>query len=147
METLPTDFKEFIVLLNSHEVRYLIVGGYAVAYHGYPRLTGDIDFCVEVSEENAHNLEAVLTDFGFAGLGLTASDFLTPGQIIQLGYPPHRIDIVTALSGVDFAEAWKERTAGELGGIPVHFIGKTALLANKAASGRPKDLADLDALS
>lgn len=147
METLPTDFREFIELLNSHEVRYLIVGGYAVAYHGYPRLTGDIDFFVEVSEGNARKLEAVLIDFGFAELGLTASDFLTPGQIIQLGYPPHRIDIVTALSGVEFAEAWKERTAGELGGVPAKFIGKKALLANKAASGRPKDLADLDALS
>jgi hypothetical protein len=147
MGKLPKDLREFIELLNSHEVRYLIVGGYAVAYHGYPRMTGDIDFFLEVSEENAAKLEAVLSDFGFGGLGLTAQDFLEPGKIIQLGHPPNRIDLLTSISGVSFAEAWEDRVADELDGLPVNFIGRQALLTNKAASGRPKDRADLDSLS
>ena len=102
MLKLPKDLREFIELLNSHEVRYLIVGGYAVAYHGHPRATGDIDFVVEVSEENARKLEAVLLDFGFGGLGLTAADFLQPGIVVQLGYPPNRIDLLTTISGASF---------------------------------------------
>ena|SRR5437870_8819737 len=114
MERLPKDLREFIELLNSHDVRYLIVGGYAVAYHGYPRTTGDIDFFLEVSEENAAKMEAVLIDFGFGGLGLTRQDFLKPDQIIQLGYPPNRIDLLTAISGVSFAEAWEARVRDEL---------------------------------
>lgn len=147
MQKLPKDFREFIELLNSHEVRYLIVGGYAVAYHGYPRMTGDIDFFLAVSEENAAKLEAVLNDFGFGGLGLTAQDFLEPGKIIQLGYPPNRIDLLTSISGISFAEAWEDRVTDELDGLPVNFVGRKTLLVNKAASGRPKDQADLDALS
>jgi Nucleotidyltransferase of unknown function (DUF6036) len=127
---LPRDLREFIALLNSHDVKYLIVGGYAVAYHGYPRATGDIDLFVEVSQENARKLIAVLGEFGFASLGLTEKDFLVPGSIIQLGYPPNRIDLVTSISGVTF-----------------FVVDKQTLMANKAASGRPKDLADLDALS
>lgn len=147
MQKLPTDLREFIELLNSHEVRYLIVGGYAVAYHGYPRMTGDIDFFLAVSEENAVKMEAVLRDFGFGGLGLTAQDFLEPGKIIQLGYPPNRIDLLTSISGVNFAEAWEDRVTDELDGLLVNFVGRKTLLVNKAASGRPKDRADLDALN
>jgi hypothetical protein len=146
MAKLLQDLREFIELLNSHEVRYLIVGGFAVAYHGHPRMTGDIDFFVEVSEENARKLEAVLVDFGFGGLGLSAEDFKAPGKIIQLGYPPNRIDLITSISGATFAEAWESRVTGELDGLPVTFVGKDILMANKAASGRPKDMADLDAL-
>jgi hypothetical protein len=147
MGKLPKDLREFIVLLNSHEVRYLIVGGYAVAYHGYPRATGDIDFFVEVSEENAAKLAAALIDFGFGDLGLTAQDFLESGKIIQLGYPPNRIDLLTSISGVSFAEAWDDRVTDELDGLPVNFIGRRMLLTNKAAAGRPQDKADLDSLS
>ena len=147
MLKIPRDSKEFIELLNKNEVRYLIVGGYAVAFHGHPRMTGDIDFFVERSEENARKLAAVLTEFGFAGLGLTASDFLEPETIVQLGYPPNRIDLVTSISGVAFAQAWERRVGEEVDGVVMPFLGREDLLANKAASGRPKDLADLDALS
>jgi hypothetical protein len=118
-----------------------------VAYHGYPRTTGDIDFFVEVSEENAHKLVAVLGQFGFASLGLTAKDFLEPGTIIQLGYPPNRIDLVTSISGVTFSEAWEHRVCDRVEGLTMVFVDKPTHLANKAASGRPKDLADLHALS
>ena len=145
--TLSKDLREFVELLNSHDVRYLIVGGYAVAYHGHPRTTGDIDFFVEVSEENAQKLCAVLDAFGFAALGLTKQDFLEPGTIVQLGYPPNRIDLVNAISGVAFAEAWERRVSHQGDGLTMLFVDKETLLVNKAASGRPKDLADLDALS
>ena len=147
MPKLPNDLREFIELLNAHDVRYVIVGGYAVAYHGFPRLTGDIDFFVETSEENAQRLESVLTDFGFGSIGLSSEDFKKPDQIIQLGYPPNRIDLITSISGVTFAEAWADKVSDDLGGIPVTFIGKKTLLANKAASGRLKDRADLDSLT
>jgi hypothetical protein len=144
---LQKDLREFIELLNSNDVRYLIVGGHAVAYHGYPRTTGDIDFFVEVSEDNAAKLEKVLVGFGFGSLGLTAKDFREPGTIIQLGYPPNRIDLVTSISGVAFAEAWESRICDRVEGLPMIFLDKQTLLANKAASGRPKDLADIAALS
>jgi hypothetical protein len=147
MMKLPKDFREFIELLNSHDVRYLIVGGYAVAYHGHPRMTGDIDVFIEISEENAKKLEAVMADFGFSSLGLTANDFLEPGIIIQLGYPPNRIDLITSLSGVDFASAWEERVSETMDGVKLVFIDKNSLIVNKSVAGRPKDLADLDALS
>src|SRR5437588_259781 len=147
MEKLQSDLREFIELLNSHEVRYLIVGGYAVAYHGHPRFTGDIEFFIEASSENASKLMAVLNDFGFGGIGLKASDFDRPDQIVQLGYPPNRIDLITSLSGATFADAWEKRIIDELDGVPVNFIDKRTLLANKASTGRLKDKADLDALS
>ena len=147
MLKLPTDLREFIELLNSHDAHYLIVGGYAVAYHGYPRTTGDIDFFVEVSEANAAKLEAVLIDFGFGSLGLTKQDFLQPGIIIQLGYPPNRIDLITAISGVAFDDAWQKRITDEVDGVRMVFVDRSTLLTNKASSGRPKDLADVDALS
>jgi len=118
-----------------------------VAYHGYPRATGDIDLFVEVSQENARKLIAVLGEFGFAGLGLTETDFLVPGSIIQLGYPPNRIDLVTSISGVTFAYAWERRIGCHVEGLTMFVVDKQTLKANKAASGRPKDLADLDALS
>jgi hypothetical protein len=146
MQRLNSDLREFIELLNSHNIRYLIVGGFAVAYHGYPRMTGDIDVFLEATEDNARKMEAVLAAFGFAGLGLTAADFLKPNRIIQLGYPPNRIDLHTAISGAGFTEAWDDRAAGKIDGIPVPFIGKRTLLTNKAAAGRPQDKADLDAL-
>jgi predicted nucleotidyltransferase len=146
MQNLISDLREFIELLNSHEVRYLIVGGFAVAFHGYPRLTGDIDFFLDSTPENAQKIQAVLRDFGFGSLGLTADDFTRPNQIVQLGFPPNRIDLLTSISGATFPEAWESRVGGELEGIAVTFVGKETLLVNKAASGRPKDMADLDAL-
>jgi hypothetical protein len=143
---LPRDLSEFIRSLNSRSVEYLVVGGYALAFYGTPRFTGDIDFLVRPSAENAARLERALADFGFTALGLSATDFLEPGQMIQLGYPPNRIDLLTSLTGVDFDEAWGERVAGEIDGLPVMFIGRAALVKNKRAVGRPQDLADLHAL-
>ena len=147
MVQIPKDLKEFIELLNSHNVKYVIVGGYAVAFHGHPRTTGDIDLFIEISEENASKLERVMGEFGFGGLGLTTKDFLESGTIIQLGYSPNRIDLVTSISGVTFAEAWKHRVCDHVEGLTLVFVDKKTLLANKKASGRPKDLADLDALT
>jgi len=138
--------REFIELLNSRDVRYMIAGGHAVAFHGHPRMTGAIDVFVEVSEENAGKIEAVLAEFGFASLGLSAKDFLEPRTIVQLGYPPDRIDVLTSLSGVSFDEAWARRVTTVVEGLPLSFIGRDDLIANKAATGRPKDLADIRAL-
>ena len=147
MLNLPKDFKEFIELLNAHEVRYLIVGGYAVAFHGFPRMTGDIDFFVEATYENAKRLERVLDEFGFGSLGLDDNDFYAADTIIQLGYTPQRIDIMTAVGGLNFDEAWRNRVEAEGDGVIMVYVGKENLLESKAASGRSKDLIDLDALT
>jgi hypothetical protein len=140
------DFSEFIESLNSNHVDYVIVGGYAMAFHGVPRYTGDIDFLVRVSPENAARLERSLIAFGFGSAGITANDFLQPGRVVQLGFPPFRIDIVTSISGVDFDELWDRRIASELDGVPVHFIDRDSFIKNKRAAGRAKDRADLEAL-
>lgn len=141
---LQKDLREFIALLNSKQVDYVIVGGHAVAFHGYPRYTGDIDFLVRCSPENARRLMDVLEEFGFGGVGISIDDFETPGRITQLGRPPNRIDLLTSLSGIDFDEVWSGRVASQLDDLPVAFIGKEALLKNKRASGRAKDLADVE---
>lgn len=143
---LSKDLSEFIGLLHSTGVKYLIVGGHAVAFHGHPRFTGDIDFFIERTEINAARVEKVLQGFGFGGLGLTAADFLEPSIVVQLGRPPRRIDLLTSIDGVEFERAWPHRVVSELGGIPVHFIGKEDLLRNKRATGRAQDLADLEKL-
>jgi hypothetical protein len=140
------DWREFIELLNSHAVDYLIVGAWARAFHGVPRSTGDIDFFVRSSPENADKLMAVLNQFGLASLGITREDFLIQGRIVQLGIDPCRIDIITGISGVSFEEAWEERLRGEIDGIPTFFLSLRLFRRNKEASGRPKDLADLDAI-
>jgi len=114
-----------------------------VAFHGHPRFTGDIDFFVERSAGNADRLVRVVGEFGFRGLGLSARDFLEPDTVIQLGRPPHRIDLLTAIDGVTFEQAWAGRVEAELDGIRVAYLGKAELIANKRASGRPQDLADL----
>src|SRR5438045_1838126 len=106
---LAKDFREFVALLNSNHVEYVIVGGYALAFHGAPRYTGDIDILVRRSPENAARLETSLATFGFGSVGISAKDFLEEGQIVQLGYPPHRIDILTSISGVSFDEIWERR--------------------------------------
>jgi len=146
MRNLPKDWREFAESLNAREVRYVIVGALAVAYHGWPRMTGDIDVLVEPTEANARRLEAALRDFGFGSLGLTASDFLVPNRVVRLGHQPNRIDILTSLTGVTFAEAWAGKCDATLDGVPVHFLGRTELERNKKACGRPTDLADLDSL-
>jgi hypothetical protein len=143
---LDKNLREFIELLNTHGVEFLVVGGHAVAFHGYPRLTGDIDVFVAVSEETSAKLMQVLQAFGFGDIGLKREDFLESDSVVQLGYPPNRIDIVTGIDAVTFAEAWSQRQAGELDGVHVQFIAKDLLIRNKRAVGRPKDLADAAAL-
>ncbi len=143
---LDKNLREFIALLNSHGVEYLVVGGHAVAFHGHPRFTGDIDFFVALSPATAGKLIAVLDAFGFGGIGLSKEDFLAPNSVVQLGFPPNRIDLVTGIEAVSFQEAWDQRIAGELDGLPVHFIGKDLLVRNKRAAGRTKDLADAEAI-
>jgi hypothetical protein len=141
---LQKDLREFLELLNSHRVEYVIVGGHAVAYHGYPRFTGDIDFFVRATRENAERIAQVLEDFGFSRAAVSIEDLTTQNRVVQLGRPPNRIDLVTSISGVSFDDAWSSRIEGRLDGLPVQFLGRNALLANKRASGRPKDLAELD---
>jgi len=143
---LQKDLREFIELLNSRQIEYLVVGGHAVAYHGHPRYTGDIDFLVRPTSENAARLHAALADFGFASLGLRVEDFMGPGNIVQLGRPPNRIDLLTSISGVEFEQAWRSRVTSELDGLPVFFLGWQSLIDNKLASGREKDLADVSKL-
>jgi predicted nucleotidyltransferase len=143
---LNQDFKEFIQSLNDNRVRHLVVGGYAVALHGHPRYTKDIGIWIELSPGNAANMISALEAFGFASLGLKETDFLTPGQVIQLGQPPSRIDLLCTVSGVDFAACHESRVTVEIDGVPVDFIGLEDLRKNKAASGRYQDLADLENL-
>jgi hypothetical protein len=140
---LHPDWKEFLELLNSNEVEYLIVGAHARAFHGVPRYTRDLDIFVRISPANAIRLEQTLRAFGFASTGLAADDFLVPGRVIQLGVEPYRIDLLTSISGVEFGDAWSDRVAGELDGVPVSFLSVRAFRQNKLAAGRPKDFADL----
>lgn len=144
---LQKDLRAFIELLNAEEVKYLIVGGYAVAFHGHPRYTGDIDFFVEPSSANAQRIERVMQGFGFGDTGLTQQDFDAPDVIVQLGMPPNRIDVVTTVDQVPFDEAWSARVEAELDGLPVHFVSKELLIRNKRAAGRAQDVADVEALT
>lgn len=144
---LDRDFNEFIALLRTHDARFLVVGGYAVAAHGYPRYTGDLDVWVLVDAVNAQRIVDALGDFGFGSLGLTTDDFLHPNRVVQLGYPPLRIDILTSIDGVAFDDCYDHRVEIDLGGTVVPFIGLEDLRRNKAASGRSQDRADLEALA
>ena len=143
---LNQDFREFIQSLNDNQVRYLVVGGYAVAFHGHPRYTKDIDIWVEMEPGNAANLVKALEQFGFGSLGLREADFLVPGQVVQLGQPPNRINLLCTVSGVEFAACYESRVTVEVDGLPVNFIDLDNLRKNKAASGRHQDLADLENL-
>jgi len=143
---LPEDWRAFIKSLNSVGVEYVVVGAVALAHHGLPRYTGDLDVLVRNSPDNCKRLESALVDFGLAGLGLKASDFIEPYQVIQLGVPPSRIDLLTSLTGVTFDEAWAGRVEAMVGETPVNFIGREALILNKRMTGRAKDKADLEAL-
>ncbi len=147
MTKVEKDFEEFIRLLNYHKVKYLVVGAFALIYYTYPRNTGDIDFFVECAELNAERLIKVLKDFGFEGLGLVKEDFIKPDSVIQLGFPPVRIDILTSISGINFDEAYKNRIKAKLGNEKVFFISKDDLIKNKTAAGRTKDLSDLEQLN
>jgi hypothetical protein len=143
---LSKDLRELLALLNSNEVEYLVVGAFAVAYYGYPRYTGDLDLLVQANEQNARRILRALEEFGFGSLGITQQDFLSPGQVIQLGVRPNRIDILSSLSGVSFADAWASRQKGSLEGISTQFIGLDALIRNKRTTGRARDLGDVDEL-
>ena len=140
------DFREFIQCLNHHNARYLIVGGYAVALHGHPRYTKDLDVWIGVSVSNAEKVVAAIRDFGFSSLNLNVEDFTQPNTIIQLGYPPTRIDLITSASGIEFDQTWPERVVIDIEGLPVSFIDLDNLRQNKKASGRYQDLADLENL-
>ena len=143
---LNQDFKEFIQSLNDNGVRYLVVGGYAVALHGYPRYTKGMDVWVEMTAENASKVIKALDQFGFGSLDLKESDFTEPDQIIQLGYPPRRIDILTTLPGVEFLECFSSHVSVEIEGVSINFINLENLKKNKKATGRHQDLADLENL-
>lgn len=143
---LNQDFKEFIRLLNENEVRYLVVGGYAVAIHGHPRYTKDIDIWIEPNAQNIVRLLHALDSFGFGSLGLTMDDFLEKDQVVQLSYPPARINLLTTLEGVVFNACYEVKLTAPVDGIPVYVIDLTNLKKNKKATGRTQDLADVENL-
>ncbi len=140
------DFEELFELLNRYSVKYIVVGAYALAFHGAPRYTGDIDLFVKPDHKNARNIMHALEDFGFGDLDVSEKDFSTPDMVIQLGVPPVRVDFITSLSGVDWEAAEAGVVSGSYGQVTVDFLGKTELLRNKRAIGRYKDLADIEAL-
>ncbi len=140
------DFKDLFVFFNEQKVEYLIVGAYALAFHGAPRYTGDIDLLVNPDASNAQRIMSALDKFGFGSVGLEASDFESPNKVIQLGVPPVRVDMVTSITGVSWEEAFAGRVEGKYGDVLVHYIGREAFISNKKALGRKKDLADLEAL-
>jgi hypothetical protein len=144
--SLQKDLREFIELLSALDVRFVIVGAFAVAYHGYFRYTSDIDVFIDSSIENATRIFHAVEQFGFGDLKLTVEDFTQENQVVQLGVSPNRIDVMTFLSGVSFDEAWSSRELGELDGLSVPFISRDMLKRNKIACGRLQDLADLEYL-
>ena len=143
---IDKDFKEFIELLNNNSVKYLVVGGYALAFHGYPRYTKVIDFWVWVNRENAKNIIKTLREFGFSSLDLNEDDFLSPGYIVQLGQPPARIDLLTSVTGLEFEACYESREHIEVQGSVIDFIDLDSFKKNKKAVGRHQDLADLENL-
>jgi len=143
---LPSDFKEFLKLLNAHQVEYLLIGGYAVGFHGYPRATVDMDIWIAMNPANSQRIVTVLKEFGFDLPELSPELFLKEWQIIRLGVPPVRIDLATTLSVVNFNECYAERVVDILDGVKVNLISLRHLKINKKASGRHQDLADLENL-
>jgi hypothetical protein len=143
---LEKDYEEFIGLLNSHKVEYLIIGAYAMAQYAQPRNTGDMDFLINPSLKNVDRMLAVLADFGFGKIGVSAKDFVDPEMVIQLGFPPVRIDLLTSLRGLRFEELWASRTSARMGKAKAHFISLRHLVASKEIAGRAKDKADLAVL-
>ncbi len=143
---LDKDFREFIELLNEHKVKYLVIGGYAVNFHGYPRYTKDIDFWLWMTKENIQNLIEAIRQFGFEDLNLEIEDFMSPENIIQLGYEPYRINLLVEVDGVNFEECFERRTEAELDGIDVKFLSLQDLITAKKTTGRLQDLADAEQL-
>ena len=146
MIRLPNDFKEFLQLLNDHRVDYLLVGGYAVGYHGYPRATVDLDIWVAVTPRNARHLVMVFKEFGFDARELKEDLFLKENKIVRIGEPPLRIKVMTSVSGVDFDACYEQRIVDTIDGIQVNFINLENLKVNKMSAGRHKDLNDLENL-
>ncbi len=140
------DFRDMLSALCEEEAEFLVVGAYALAAHGYPRATGDIDIWIRPHPRNADRVMAALRRFGAPPLGLTADDLASPGTILQIGVAPNRIDVMTSIDGVRFEEAWASRITRSRAGLPIPFIGKEAYVRNKRATGRPRDLADADRL-
>ncbi len=143
---LPDDFKEFLKLLNSHKVEYLLIGGFAVGYYGYPRATNDIDVWVARTEKNANKLVAALVEFGFGTPDLKPDIFLKSDKIVRMGVPPMRVEVLTSISGVEFGSCYAARVHVTLDGVEAQLISLSDLKTNKRASGRHKDLDDLDHL-
>jgi hypothetical protein len=143
---LNKDFREFAELLNSTGVEYMVVGGYALAAHGHPRYTGDIDLWIRQTPANVANLLKALDLFGFGTVGLTEADFMAPESVIQLGYPPARIDLLTAIDGVDFEACRLRQIVVDISGVQLPVIHVDDFRANKRAAGRAKDIADLESL-
>jgi len=146
MTRLPKDFRDFLQLLNDHDVEYLLIGGYAVGYHGYPRATADIDIWIEPEKITAEKIVRVLSDFGFDRKDISEEFFLQRDKIIRLGNPPLRIEIQMSISGVEFTSCYKERVEDEIDGIAVKIISLEKLKINKKAANRHKDLDDLEKL-
>ena len=146
MIQLPTDFKEFLQLLNAYDVQYLIIGGYAVGYHGYPRATGDLDIWVAINPTNSGRIVATLKEFGFDLPDVTTELFLEENRIVRMGMPPVRIELITTIPGVTFEECYAERVEDLIEGVEVSLINLPNLKINKRASGRYKDLNDLENL-
>jgi hypothetical protein len=144
--SLSKDWREFLELLNSRGVDYVIVGAHSLAWHGRPRYTGDLDILVRSTPENARLLVDILVEFGFGASRFKERDFLKSEQLIQLGRAPTRIDLLTSISGVSSEEAFAGKISAELDGVPVFVLGKEDLVRNKRAVGRPQDLADIDTL-
>lgn len=145
-QRLPPDFKEFLRLLASRQVEYLLIGGYAVGYHGYPRATQDMDVWIAIGPQNAERMVAVLREFGFETPNLSAELFLRAGSIVRMGTPPMRIEVMTTISGVAFEECYAHRVTDSIDGVVVNLISLSHLKINKKASGRYKDLDDLENL-
>jgi hypothetical protein len=143
MIPIPRDFREFIALLNALRVRYLIVGGYAVAYHGFPRATGDLDVFIELSHRNAEAMIEVFRRFGFATGDLDPAFFMDKGEVVRLGREPLKLEILNDISGVIFADCYRRRVRARIGGLGINFIDLPHLLRNKRAAGRDKDRLDV----
>lgn len=142
------DFRDLLAALLGVEARFLVVGAHALAVHGVPRATGDLDVWIAADPANAERVWSGLMRFGapVAALGVSRDDLTQPDRVVQIGLPPRRIDILTSISGVAFDEAWPERVTHEVDGLVVPFLGRAALVRNKRATGRTKDQADLEAL-
>lgn len=143
---VQSDFRELLALLNAHKVKYIIVGGYALAFHGSPRVTGDIDIFIQPTPLNAARILKALQEFGFGAVRLSQNDFIKPDYVIQLGVPPVRVDILTALTGISWAQAYKTKVKGLYGDVPVFYLGRKQFAINKRTVARKKDQADLEAL-